>query len=100
MYLYLDDHHKICNDRMAKMFGMTKNEWADAPNFLADFVEEADQEMVARNYQHHVAELRHPITFQFHARRKDGAKFLAETDMIPISWRGNPVAYHFVREVK
>ena len=100
VYLYLDDRHKICSERFAKMFGVTTKEFSDIPNMLEAFVEEPDQEMVARNYQHHVAELRHPITFRFHARRKDGTKFLAETDMIPICWRGNPVAYHFVREVK
>lgn len=100
VYLYLDDYHKICNERLAKMFGLTVKEWAAAPNFLSDFVDERDQELVARNYQHHIADLTHPITFRFRARRKDGSTFNAETDMIPISWRGNPVAYHFVREVK
>jgi len=25
---------------------------------------------------------------------------LAETDMIPISWHGMPVAYHFVRQAR
>jgi hypothetical protein len=31
--------------------------------------------------------------------RKDGSTFSAETDMIPISYRGHPVAYHFVRQL-
>jgi len=100
VYLYLDDVHKLCNERMAKMFGVTVKEWNAMPSFLADFVDDRDQEMVASNYQHHVAQLTHPATFRFRAKRKAGSKFLAETDMIPICWRGNPVAYHFVREVK
>ena len=100
VYLYLDDVHKLCNERMARMFGVTVKEWNAIPSFLADFVDERDQEMVASNYQHHVAQLTHPVTFRFRAKRKDGTQFLAETDMIPISWRGNPIAYHFVREVK
>ena len=29
-----------------------------------------------------------------------GSTFEAETDMIPLVWRGYPVAYHFVREVE
>ncbi len=82
------------------MFGFTVKEWAAEPNFLTDFVAEQDQEKVATNYQRHVAMLTRPVTFRFHARRKDGSTFAAETEMIPISWRGNPVAYHFVREVK
>jgi PAS domain S-box-containing protein len=100
IYLYLDDVHKICNERLARMFGLTTKEWASTPTFLRDFVDEQDQELVARNYQNHVAVLTRPVRFRFRAKRKDGSEFKAETDMIPISWRGNPVAYHFVREVK
>ena len=100
VYLYLDDTHKVCNERMAKMFGLSVKEWSETRSFLNDFVDPRDQGLVAGYYQHHVAQLTHPKTFQFRARRKDGSTFLAETDMIPISWRGNPVAYHFVREVK
>jgi len=99
VYLYLDDVHKVCNENMAKMFGLKKQEWAATTTFLADFVVEQDQEMFAGNYQHHIAGLTHPITFRFHGKRKDGSMFLAETDMIPISWRGYPIAYHFVHEV-
>lgn len=100
VYLYLDDVHKICNDRLARMFGMTAKEWAATHTFLADFVDERDQGVVAGNYQRHVAALTRPVRFRFRAKRKDGSEFQAETDMIPMSWRGNPVAYHFVREVK
>jgi len=98
VYLYLDDTHKICNERLAKMFGMSVTEWEKTASFLDAFVEPRDQQLVAGNFQHHVAQLTHPITFRFHARRKDGTTFVAEMDMIPISWYGNPVAYHFVRE--
>jgi len=100
VYLYLDDRHKICNERLATMFGLTVKEWSAIPDFLAGFVVEKDQEMVARNYRQHVSALTRPVTFRFDARRKDGSTFIAETEMIPISWRGHPVAYHFVREVK
>jgi len=100
VYLYLDDKHKICNERLAKMFGMTVKEWSAVPDFLAGFVTEKDREMVSRNYQQHVSALSRPVTFRFGARRKDGSTFTVETEMIPLSWRGHPVAYHFVREVR
>jgi PAS domain S-box-containing protein len=99
VYLYLDDVHKVCNENMAKMFGFMKSQdWAATDTFLTDFVSEEDQETFSRNYQHHITRLAHPLTFRFHGKRKDGSIFLAETDMIPISWRGYPVAYHFVHE--
>lgn len=100
VYLYLDDRHKICNERLAAMFGLTTEEWSAVPSFLTGFVAREDQDMVARNYQQHVAALTRPVTFRFHARRKDGSAFTAETEMIPMSWDGHPVAYHFVREVR
>ena len=99
VYLYVTDVHKICNERMARMHGMTVEEWRNTPTFLNDFIAEEDREMYARNYQHHVAGLRHPVTFRFRGLRKDGSTFAAETDMIPLCWHGHPVAYHFVREI-
>ena len=99
VYLYVTDVHKICNERMAQMHGMTVEEWRSTPTFLNDFIAEEDREMYAKNYQHHVAGLRHPITFRFRGLRKDGSTFAAETYMIPLCWRGQAVAYHFVREI-
>jgi PAS domain S-box-containing protein len=99
VYLYVDDTHKICNERMARMHGMTVEEWQSTQTFLNDFIVEEDREMYAGNYRHHVAGLRHPVTFRFRGLRKDGSTFTAETDMIPLSWNGHSVAYHFVREL-
>ena len=99
VYLYVTDAHKICNARMAQMHGMTVEEWKNTPTFLNDFIVPEDREMYARNYQQHVAGLRHPVTFRFRGLRKDGSTFAAETDMIPLCWRVHTVAYHFVREI-
>ena len=99
VYLYVNDRHKTCNERMAQMHGMTVEEWQNTPTFLNDFIAEEDREMYARNYHQHVASLKHPVTFRFRGLRKDGSTFAAETDMIPLCWRDHPIAYHFVREI-
>jgi hypothetical protein len=62
-------------------------------------VHEDDREMVSWNYWNRVQELAYPVTSRFRAIRKDGSSFLAETDMIPLSYGGHTVAYHFVRQV-
>jgi PAS domain S-box-containing protein len=98
VYLWLDEEHAICNKKMADMFGYTVDEWRAEP-FLETFVARADQSNFARNYQNRVATFANPVTFRFQGRRKDGSTFAAETDMIPLSWRGHAVAYHFVRKV-
>ncbi len=98
VYLWLDDEHALCNKKLAAMFGYTVDEWGSRP-FLDTYVARADQSQYAWNYQNRVATLAFPVTFRFHGRRKDGSTFAAETDMIPLSWRGHAIAYHFVRQI-
>jgi PAS domain S-box-containing protein len=99
VYLWLDETNKICNERLASMFGYTVDEWCAASPFLETFVAEEDQENYAWNYQNRVAAFAFPVTFRFRARRKDGTTFAAETDMIPVALGGHAVAYHFVRQI-
>ncbi len=83
VYLWLDETHKICNERLAKLFGYTVEEWRTVPAFLESFVAPEDRQRFSEHYAHSVYELTAPITFRFRAVRKDGSTFLAETDMIP-----------------
>jgi PAS domain S-box-containing protein len=99
VYLWLDETHKICNDRLAKLFGYTVEEWCEQEPFLGSFVAEEDRQLYLWNYHHRVADLAFPVTFRFRALRRDGSSFDAETDMIPITYEGHPLAYHFVRQV-
>jgi PAS domain S-box-containing protein len=99
VYLWLDETHKVCNARLARMFGCTIDEWSATEPFLETFVAAEDRALYSRNYHRCVAELAHPVTFRFTGQRKDGSTFPAETDMIPISWHGHAVAYHFVRQI-
>jgi PAS domain S-box-containing protein len=99
VYLWLDETHKVCNERLARMFGCTTEEWSAAEPFLERFVAEEDRAIYSWNYRRCVVELAHPVTFRFTGQRKDGSTFAAETDMIPISWQGHAVAYNFVRQI-
>lgn len=99
VYLWLDEAHKACNERLAKMLGYTTREWAEAEPFLDSFVAEEDRAIYSWNYHNRVGALAFPVTFRFRALRKDGTTFDAETDMIPVSYRGYAFAYLFVRRV-
>jgi PAS domain S-box-containing protein len=99
VYLWLDEERKVCNEKLASMYGVSVEEWCNTQPFLESFVAPPDRELYAWFYQTRVATLAHPTTFRFRGRRKDGSTFAAETDMIPISWRGHAVAYHFVRQI-
>jgi PAS domain-containing protein len=99
VYLWLDETHKVCNERLAKLFGFTVEQWSATQPFLDNFVAEEDRRMFSWNYHNRVAALAFPVTFRFRGMRKDGSTFPAETDMIPITYGGEAVAYHFVRQV-
>jgi PAS domain S-box-containing protein len=99
VYVFLDDGNMACNERCAKIWGDTPAEWAKRMPFLQNLVAESDQAMFSKSYQTHVGKLSRPVTFRFTGKRKDGSTFNAETDMIPLSFSGHAVAYHFVREV-
>lgn len=100
IYLYIDEVHKICSERFAKMFGLTVKEWEAMEGFVNKHVDEKDVEMFVNNYHQHIHQTLAPVRFHFMAVRKDGSKFKAETDMIPFPWGGEMLAFHFVREVK
>lgn len=100
VYLWVDDENMVCNENLAKMFGYaTPEDWANVEDFLGTFVDKADQERFGAHYSKHIGELAGPVRFRFKARRKDGKTFDAETDMVPITFAGHAVAYHFVRKV-
>lgn len=100
VYIWVDETHMICNEKLAKMFGYSVKELVAKSPFLDNFVAEDDQERFSMNYHSSVAKLSHPVTFRFMGVKKDGSKFHAETDMIPISFDGHAIAYHFVRELR
>ena len=99
VYVWLDETHKLCNQRLAEMFGYTVDEWQDQEPFLDSFIAEEDQPVYSWNYYNRVAALSFPVTFRFKGVRRDGSTFNAETDLVPLSWEGYPLAYHFVRRV-
>lgn len=100
IYLYIDEVHKICNERLAKMFGLTVKEWEAMEGFVNKHAAEGDVETIVRNYHEHVHQKLTPTRFRFTGIRKDGSRFKAETDLIPFPWRGEMLALQFVREIK
>ena len=99
VYIWLDEEHSACNQNLAQLFGLTVASWSDTPGFLSRCVHEDDQQLFSWNYWNRVQALAFPASFRFRAIRADGSTFDAETDMIPLTFGGHTVAYHFVRRV-
>ncbi len=102
VYVYLDDRHKICNDKLAKMWGFgSAAEWARTPDFLNTFVAtHADRVRVSQHYHKHIHQRLAPSRFRFTVRRPDGKLVTCETDMVPFAFAGEMFAYQFVRRVR
>jgi PAS domain-containing protein len=99
VYIWLDEEHWTCNERFAALFGSTVAELENTRGLLNRMVAEEDQGTFSWNYWNRVQELAFPVTFRFRGVRVGGSTFLAETDMIPLTYGGHTVAYHFVRRV-
>ena len=101
VYVFVDDATAACNQKCAKLWGYaTPAEWAKASPFMDKLVADSDQEAVAEQYQSHIPNLAGPVRFRFKGKKKDGSPVTIETDMIPLSFEGHAVAYHFVRAAK
>ena len=98
VYLWLDEKHKVCNEKLAGMFGYDVGDWQAVDDFAATFIADESRSLYVWHYQHQVGGLQYPVSFRYRGKRKDGSTFDAETDMIPLTYSGHVVAYHFVRQ--
>jgi hypothetical protein len=58
-----------------------------------------DQEQLSWNYGNRVHTRAFPVTFRFRGLYRDGSTVPMETEMIPLTFGGHTIAYHFVRRV-
>ena len=96
IFVYLDNEHKACNERLASMFGYTPLQWEELDIFEELFTRKSRDEIMATYYERIVAE-RAPAEVQFTGIKKDGSIFHARLLMVPISYSGLLFALCFVR---
>jgi PAS domain S-box-containing protein len=97
IYLYLDDTHKICNQKFADLLGYKSiEEWVKNETPVSD-VSEEDQEKVIEAYGR--------ASGKFNASKisasivaKGGEKISTEIVMVPITYKGEVFVLHFITE--
>lgn len=98
-YIYLDDAHKACNQKMADLVGMgTPKEWAAAEAPLSDVVEE-DQPAVIQAY---TAASEKMTAGHLHVRVKNAKNSkVSQTDMVivPLAFDGHIMTMQFFSQV-
>ena len=99
IYVYIDEVHKICNERFARMFGLSVSEWKKLDGFVNKHAVEEDQSTIVEAYHRHIHQEMTPARLRVGGIRKDGSTFKFEIDMIPFPWKGEMLALHFCREI-
>lgn len=99
IYLYLDDTHKICNQKFVEMLGYKSiEEWVANQTPVADVAEE-DRDKIIEAYgqasDNFKASVQH-VTID----KKDGGKVNVQVIMTPFTYRGEVFVLHFLTEEK
>ena len=102
VYIYMDDSHWICNDRLAAMLGYASaaelHSAATASPFLDVAVAAESQQRVVSAYTDSVnskAASSIPVTW----KKKGGGTLNTETIFVPISYQGTALTIHFVAPI-
>ena len=98
IYVYMDDEHKICNEKFATMLGYkSAKEWQKMPTVLDDVATD-DQNSVIDAYQNTVKNFEGAsLDVSFETRKN--IKFRANVIFVPISFDGEIITIHFVRKI-
>ena len=101
IYVYLDDIHKICNEKFATLLGYASpEEWAKVTeSFPSAFVDEKSQELLVATYQKGI-EKKVGSSIDITWQKKDGGKVETRVILVPIAHNGHLFALHFVSKYR
>ena len=102
VYIYQDDPHWICNDRLATMLGYSSatefHRLATQSPFLDVAIAAESQERVVGAYMDSAKKKlasTAPVTW----KKKGGGTINTQVIFVPISYMGNPLTIHFVTPI-
>ena len=97
IYIYLDDTHKICNEKFSSLLGYdSPTEWAEvSENFPTAFVDPKSQEVLINSYQE-AMEMCVGTKIEVTWKKKSGEPIESEVILVPVSNGGHLFALHFV----
>lgn len=99
IYLYLDDTHKICNQKFSDMVGYNSiKEWVNNETPVGD-VSEIDQPKIIEAYAA-ASENYKASTISANIIKKDGSTIKTSIIMTPFTYKGEVFVLHFITEEK
>ncbi len=95
IYVYLDNEHKICNERFAAMIGYkSPKEYAETPDPLVD-VDENSVNTLATTYQK-AMEQKIGSSIEVTFKRHGGGSVKTNVILVPISYKSELMALHYI----
>jgi hypothetical protein len=96
MYIYLDDTHKTCNSKFAKLLGYdSPKEWADVQGALEPFVEKKSQETLASAYWKAMEKFA-ASSIDVTWKKKHGGLVKTNVILVPMAYSNHILAVHFI----
>jgi hypothetical protein len=97
IYIYLDDTHKICNQKFADLLGYKSiEEWVANENPIGD-IAESDQNSVIEAYGK-ASEANEASFLSATAATKGGSEVEIDLIMVPFSYKNEVFVIHFISE--
>jgi PAS domain-containing protein len=96
VYIYLDDIHKVCNQKCASLLGYSSpREWAKIDKLMDLTVDPKSQETLATNYNR-AMEKKVAANFGVIWKKKSGGTVNTIVTLVPIAFEDHLFALHFV----
>ena len=97
IYIYLDDAHKVCNQKHATMLGYSSpEEWARTTDLTSAGVAEKSQKAVVEAYQRTMDKMA-GSSLKITLKQKSGKTINTNMIMVPIAYQGHKLAMHFIQ---
>jgi len=97
VFIYLDDKHKVCNQRFAEFLGYdSPQDWSNIPGFLEVLVDdEASKNAFMTAYWSAINNM-NASSVQLTLRRKDKTKVKSTMIILPMTYEGHILSVHFI----
>ncbi len=99
IFLYLDDNHKVCNNKFSTMLGFkSPQEWAEIQGFLEPYVAEKSRDTLMNAYWDAMKKMV-ASTSQITFVKKGGGTVNSTVVLVPMPFQGHLFSIHFVTNV-
>jgi PAS domain-containing protein len=97
IYIYLDDIHKVCNEKFATLLGYrSPEEWANVEDSFPEvFVDQSSQGVLVNAYRQAMEKLI-PASIKVTWKKKSGGTVATSVVMVPIAYEDHIFALHYV----